>query len=203
MSTPTSRGRRPGETNTREVIAEAARTLFAQKGYRATTLRAIADAAEVDAALVSHFYGNKATLFSKVVAFPRDAEEIVAEVCGGPQESVGQRLAIVIARNMFLDSIVLNMASMVRAATSEEDAADFLRERFLADILLPIAVGVSPDSPEKRASLVMSQSNGLVFARLILEIEPLASMGEEELVAWLAPVFQHYLMGDVTASKAE
>lgn len=202
MSTPTSRGRRPGETNTREVIAEAARTLFAQKGYRATTLRAIADAAEVDAALVSHFYGNKATLFSKVVAFPTDADRVISEVCDGPLDAVGRRLAVVIARNMFIDSIVLNMASMVRAAASETEAADFLRQRFLANILLPVAEKVSPDNPEKRASLLMAQSNGLVFARLILKIEPLASMEEEELVEWLTPVFQHYLLGDVTVVDA-
>jgi hypothetical protein len=38
---------------------------------------------------------------------------------------------------------------------------------------------------------------GLIVARYLLELEPLASMPAEQLVAWLAPTIQRYLTGPV------
>lgn len=46
-------GRRPGESGTRDALLEAARRLFAERCYEDASLRAIAAAAGVDAALVA------------------------------------------------------------------------------------------------------------------------------------------------------
>ena len=63
-------GRRPGATDTRERIAVAARSLFAELGYERTSFRQIAAAAGVDPALVVHFYGSKEDLFRDVMVLP-------------------------------------------------------------------------------------------------------------------------------------
>jgi AcrR family transcriptional regulator len=72
MSRPPARrmGRRPGATDTREEIAVAARSLFAELGYERASFRRIATAAGVDPALVVHFYGSKENLFREVMALP-------------------------------------------------------------------------------------------------------------------------------------
>lgn len=59
---------RPGETGaaarTRKAIVTAARTLFAQRGYRATTVRDVAELAGCSPALVIKTMGSKAALFA-------------------------------------------------------------------------------------------------------------------------------------------
>ncbi|MCL2585930.1 MAG: TetR/AcrR family transcriptional regulator, partial [Streptosporangiales bacterium] len=56
-------GRRPGTSQTREEILAVARGRFAERGYDAASLRAIAAEAEVDPALVIHYFGSKEKLF--------------------------------------------------------------------------------------------------------------------------------------------
>ncbi|MGZ6746177.1 MAG: TetR family transcriptional regulator, partial [Nocardioides sp.] len=56
MTTASRRGRRPGAPDTRSAILSAARAQFAQSGYSGTTMRAVAAAAGVDAALVHHYF---------------------------------------------------------------------------------------------------------------------------------------------------
>ena len=64
------RGRRPGAPDTRATIRDAARTSFAEKGFAGTTIRAVAAAAGVDAALVHHYFGTKDDLFMAALELP-------------------------------------------------------------------------------------------------------------------------------------
>ncbi|GAA3290196.1 hypothetical protein GCM10020295_03980 [Streptomyces cinereospinus] len=68
-------GRRPGETRTRETILAAARACFAERGFDATSMRRIAEAAGVDQALVHHFYGTKESLFLQALELPGKMHE--------------------------------------------------------------------------------------------------------------------------------
>ncbi|MGZ6833792.1 MAG: TetR family transcriptional regulator, partial [Mycobacteriaceae bacterium] len=56
MASASRTGRRPGDSGSREAILGAARAAFAVGGYEGTSVRAVARAADVDAALVHHFY---------------------------------------------------------------------------------------------------------------------------------------------------
>src|SRR5215468_12345236 len=86
-------GRRPGPTDTRDRIAAAARSLFAEFGYERTTFRKIASAAGVDPALVVHFYGSKEDLFRQVMALPPAIADALEQLADGPRETVGRRIA--------------------------------------------------------------------------------------------------------------
>lgn len=52
--------------NTKEKIFKAAKTLFAEKGFREVTVREIAAQAGVNSALVGYHFGNKQELFNEV-----------------------------------------------------------------------------------------------------------------------------------------
>ncbi len=77
-------GRRPGASDTREQIAVAARTQFAEQGYERATFRAIAAAAGVDPALVVHFYGSKEELFRQVMVLPPAIADGLERLADGP-----------------------------------------------------------------------------------------------------------------------
>lgn len=52
---------------TKERLLEAACTIFAEKGYRDTTIAEICDRAEANVAAVNYHFGDKATLYNKAV----------------------------------------------------------------------------------------------------------------------------------------
>lgn len=187
-------GRRPGPTTTREAIADAARRQFAELGYDHATLRGIAGEAGVDAALVVRFYGSKDALFRDVMALPPAVAEAMAVLADGPKATVGRRLAEVIVR-MLEDprsrSIVLGR---IRSASSHADAAELVRDTVTHDVGRLVAA-VTDDEPETRAVLIGSQVVGLALARHVVRVEPLASLPAQDVIDYLAPVFQQYLVG--------
>ena len=193
-------GRRPGPTTTREAIAEAARRQFAELGYDRATLRGIAGEAGVDAALVVQFHGSKDALFREVMALPPTVAEAMAALAEGPKATVGRRLAEVIV-GMLEDprsrSIVLGR---VRSASSHPDAADLVRETVTRDIGR-LAAALTDDEPELRAVLVGSQIVGLALARYIVRVEPLASLPAADVIDYIAPTFQHYLVETLRAAE--
>ena len=202
MSSETSAkrsGRRPGPTTTRDAIAQAARRQFAELGYDRTTLRGIAGEAGVDVALVARFYGSKEALFREVMALPPAVAEAMAGLAEGPTATVGRRLAEVIV-GMLEDprsrSVVIGR---IRAASSHPEAAALVRETVTRDVGRLVAA-VTDDEPETRAVLVGSQIVGLALARYVVRVEPLASLPAADVIDYIAPVFQHYLVGTLRAA---
>ncbi len=69
-STTSRRRGRPiadNEPDLRSRLLDAAERLFAQQGYAATSVRAVADAAEVNPALVHYYFGDKHGLLEAVL----------------------------------------------------------------------------------------------------------------------------------------
>jgi AcrR family transcriptional regulator len=187
-------GRRPGPTTTREEIAAAARRQFAELGYDRATMRGIAGEAGVDAALVVRFYGSKEALFREVMALPPGVADAIERLADGPRATLGRRLAGVVV-GLLEDprsrSIVLGR---IRSASSHPDAAALVRETVTRDVGRLVAA-VTDDRPDTRAVLVGSQVVGLALARHVVRVEPLASLPAADVVEYVAPVFQHYLVG--------
>ena len=86
--------------------------------------------------------------------------------------------------------------SLLRAAVSEPEAAALIREVLAERILLPIASRVGGVQPELRASLVSTLLVGIAVSRHIIGFRPLAAMPREQLASVIAPVIEHYLLGD-------
>jgi AcrR family transcriptional regulator len=76
MSAAAAAGRRPGNADTRGEIVEAAKRVFAAKGYDGASLRAVAREAQVDPALVHHYFDGKASLFIAAMALPFDPRTV-------------------------------------------------------------------------------------------------------------------------------
>ena len=66
----------------------------------------------------------------------------------------------------------------------------------------PIAESLGAEDAQLRASLVGSQVVGLVMARYVVAVEPLASLEADRLVDAVAATFQRYLAGALAQSSS-
>jgi AcrR family transcriptional regulator len=194
LVTKSRRGRRPGSSTTREAILEAARERFAAHGYDRTRIRDVADDAGVDAALVHYFFKTKDGLFGAAMELPFRPAELLGRVVAQGPDGVGER----IVRSLLAvwDEHRGALVGLVHSATSHEGAAAAVREFVTREMIGRLAL-VARDRPELRADYAASQIMGLIVARYVIGLEPLASMGHDEVVATVAPTLQRYLQGDL------
>jgi len=186
-------GRRPGDSGTRTAIVNAARRQFSEQGYARTSLRSIAGEAGVDPTLVTHFYGSKQQLFVLVAELPYRPADVLGEALASDPATAGLALARFIVGALEDPDMRARLLGLVRAATSEPEAARLIRERLAAEILQPVAEQLGVDQPALRAAFLASQTVGLVMARHVVALEPLAEADAEVVVRGIAPVFQRYL----------
>jgi AcrR family transcriptional regulator len=199
-----SRGRRPAGSGTREAIVEEARRQFGERGYTGTTLRGVATGAGVDPKLVLHYFGSKQGLFAQSVELPLQPDVVLGRVFNGSADGMAQRAAEMVVSILESEDGRRAFTGLLRAAASEPEAAEAIREVLTARLLVPIAERVGGELPELRASLMASQIVGLAMARHIVAIPALAGASREQLVRALVPVLDHYLRGDwvLTADNA-
>jgi AcrR family transcriptional regulator len=189
-----TRGRRPGPSNTRAEILGAARLLFAQHGYQATTMRAIAAQAGVNAALVHHYYGSKEQLLVAAMNLPLNPADVIRELRdAGPREQLGERLVRFFVRTWRDPQTGQPLQALVRGAASSDAGAATMRQ-FVENVMLArlsSLLGV----PRLRLAGGFAQLLGFALGGIVIGIEPLASASEDELVALLAPSIQRYIDG--------
>lgn len=190
-------GRRPGKGDTRGEILAAARTQFAARGYRGATVRGIAAQAEVDPALVHHYFGAKRALFVETLQLPVDPDKVTAAVIDGNPTEVGERIVRTLLGLWATDGGQAMMQSLLRSALSDDEVLAIVRELMFEAVLLPIVTAVASDDVPLRATLLTSQVIGLAFIRHVAEVEPLASARPATVVAAVGPTLQRYLTGSV------
>lgn len=193
-------GRRPGNPDTREAILAAARTAFAERGYDGASVRAIAAAAEVDPALIHHYFGTKEKLFLATMRIPVSPGDLLPQVMEGGREQAGIRLARLIL-TVYDSPVGAAGVAMIRTAVGSELGARLLREFIASQILRRLMrlleLDTQPDGP-LRVTLCASQLVGVMVARYVVRVEPLASQPREDIVAAIGPTLQRYLTGDIT-----
>jgi AcrR family transcriptional regulator len=192
-------GRRPGQNQTREAILAAARAQFAERGSGAT-VRSIATAADVDPALVLHFFKTKDDLFVAAMEWPFDFESAVEQIADGPRSQVGQRLADFFLSIWDHPEQREPMVGLLRAATTSEQAAGLLRDALGRRLLGPVGERLDSADGPLRTSLCGSQLVGLGIARYVVKLEPIASMPPKYVAVLIAPNLQRYLTGPLPAA---
>jgi AcrR family transcriptional regulator len=190
-----SPGRRPGGPDTRGEILAAARETFASKGFEGTSMRAVARAAEVDAALVHHYFDGKESLFIEAMELPVDPRLIAAQVTAGPLDEFGERIIRTFLGVWELPEARIRLKALLRATTSSEEVAHLIRDGIGQLIMVPVAGVLGTEDAPFRVSLVASQLLGVALVRYMLELEPLASATPDEVVERIAPTLQRYLTG--------
>lgn len=194
---PPGAGRRRGSPDTRAAILAVARQEFADKGYDKASVRGIARAAEVDPALVHHYFGAKDALFVAALELPLDPRAVSAQLVAGDRAELGERLVRLLLSVWSHPVGRAPLMALLRSAMTHERAADMLRGFLSRALVARLADAVALPDAELRAELAASQLVGLAIARYVVRLEPLASLGEDQVVAIIAPTIQRYLTGDL------
>jgi AcrR family transcriptional regulator len=202
MSSSPVRGRRPAGSDTKAAIEAAARRRFAEVGYPRTTMRAVAADAGVDPRLISHFFGSKQELFVAVLELPFDPEPTFEALLSGGDAEVGARLAEFVLSMLDRPQARSTVLGVIRAAASEEAAAEQIRQLLATRLLVPLARRVGANQPHLRAAMVASQVVGLTFARHVVGFPALVAADRADLAQLLAKVFDVYLL-DRSTPEAE
>ncbi|WP_137988668.1 TetR family transcriptional regulator [Streptomyces vilmorinianum] len=200
MTEPAPRRRgRPSRTpedsgpGARERILDAARAQFAERGYDKTSVRGIAKAADVDPALVHHYFGTKDEVFAAAIEVSFEPATVVPAIIGGPRDAIGERLARFFIGVWENPATRAPLLAIIRSALTHEAAAKVLRGFVLRRLLERIAGDLDVPDPKFRAELAASHMIGIAILRYIIQVEPLASADPEEIIALVAPTLQRYL----------
>ncbi len=196
-------GRRAGDSGTSEAILEAARGQFAEHGYRGATIRAIAARAQVDPALVHHFYGSKEALFAAAMRLPVVPSEVIAAAFeeGLAARNLGELVVHTALTLWESDGLKETFLGLLKSAVTSDEAARMLREYVAESILgtLARATGVpgARAEVEYRAAMVATQMIGLAMTRLVLGLPAVAQASVDELAATIGPSVERYLTGEI------
>lgn len=194
VTTKTGRGRRPGQTSTRQTVLEAARARFASDGFNGATIRNIALDAGVDPSQVMQFFGSKNELYAAVMAVPAVTLKRFDTAFEGPDEHLGERVvrAYLAAWEGAADESEPLMA-MLRGAIVNEQASAQLRD-FIQARLVQGTRGRGSDTM-LRAGVAAAMLIGVITSRRIIGVPALARATTERLVATVGPAIQQVLVG--------
>lgn len=178
---------RPAGRATRSAIETAARKLFAERGFEAASVRAIATEAGVDPALVIRHFGSKEALFLRTL----DTSVGIGAVLDGPIETVGRRLVA-----YFLDperpAVRQRYIALAQAAHRDQVREEMVRhtaETYVARL----APRMDGEHREVRAVLAVAQVNGLLNLLFQQEDPIVTGAGTDLLVRLYGDAIQRLL----------
>ena len=188
-------GRRPGGPDTRAKILEAARAEFGERGYTAATVRQVARRADVDPALVYHYFADKAGLFVACLDLPADPREVQIQARGA--ELDGARIA-----ERFLAQWEEGAAepgksfvTLTQAVSSAPEVARALREFLTERVWARVPAAADGATTARTTALVSAQLLGAAWVRYVIRMEPFASATRAEVAAWIGPTIEAYITG--------
>jgi AcrR family transcriptional regulator len=187
----------PGPREDRGVLAarilDAARASFAARGPAGTTIRAVARDADVDPALVYHYFKSKSQLLEKATEPPLELVTSAMQVWQSPLEELGRALVANLLRIWSDRASRPTMEAILLTAAHEETTRERLKVIVETSLMGPATAAFPEAERATKASLIASQMLGLAMSRYVWRIEPLASMTDDEIIDHVGPSIQRYV----------
>jgi AcrR family transcriptional regulator len=196
----------PGPRDERGVLAArilaAARVAFAEHGWAGTTIRAVARCADVDPALVYHYFGTKEALLDAATTPPQKWLDGIAETWQTPIGELGRAVLELLLASWADDEVGPTLRAILQTAAHEPATREKLRLIVERSLMGVSTLGTDERDRLTRAGLVASQTIGFALMRYVWKIEPIASMSDDEVLAAMAPNLQRYIDGDLSAASS-
>lgn len=182
-------------------VLQAARVAFASRGYAVTTIKSVAAAAGVAPAVVRSLYENKDRLFTAAMRLPFDPADAVPDLLAPGLSGMGDRvvrltLTLVADEAVRRDLVRLLRSDAAASVTTDGSTVDQLRavsEFLSATVVDRVVAAVGVPDARLRVSVISSYLMGIITARYVMKLEPLASATDEEIVAMVGPAIQALL----------
>jgi len=195
------RGRPPQDEagKRREAILDAAIAEFGDKGYDAATIRAIAERADVDPALVHHYFDSKADLFADAVRLPLRPQAAIDAILEGDMDHLGERAVRYVLTLWENPELQRRAVPLMRAAMGSKFTTpvvmQFLNRELAAKVAARIAAERQASEPDAqyRAALILSQIFGMLAGRYVLCIPGLVDAPVDDLVSAVGATVQRYV----------
>ena len=196
VPSPARSGRRPGNPDTRQQILDVARATFAAVGFTKASIRRIAAAAEVDPALVHHYFRSKDELFLATVEVQVNPRLVVEQLVAGGVDGLGTRMIGAILQ-VWESPAGASLVAAVRTAVGDPGPRRALTQFITTEIVSRLLhqLDYSDAEAELRGALVASQELGVVIGRFVLGLPGLARLDPATIVASVGPTLQAYLTG--------
>ncbi|MGB8390791.1 TetR family transcriptional regulator [Mycobacterium sp.] len=191
----------PGPRDERGVLAArivaAAREEFAEHGFAGTAIRSVARAADVDPALIYHYFGSKEGLLDAATAPPQKFLDAVATTWATPKADLGKQLIRTVLGAWTDEDVGPALRAVILTAAHETRTREKLRLIVERGLIGGSTLGDDEAERLRRSGLIASQLIGFALLRYVWKIEPIASMPDDEVVAAVAPNLQRYVDGDI------
>jgi AcrR family transcriptional regulator len=191
----------PGPRDERGVLAArivaAARAEFAENGWAGTTIRAVARAADVDPALVYHYFDSKEGLLDAATDPPAKWLESVAATWATPPAELGCQLVRNVLAAWADDEIGPTLRAILLTAAHDARTREKLRMVVERSLIGQSTLGGDEADRLRRSGLIATQLIGFAMLRYVWRIEPVASMSDDEAIAAIAPNIQRYVDFDL------
>jgi AcrR family transcriptional regulator len=192
--TMNKRGRpRRGGPDLRASIVDAAHASFLAHGYGGSTLRAIADTAGCDVALIGYYFGSKRHLFEEVAALRIGPAEVLARVLAGPRHDLGIRMVVGLLSAWEAPDAGGRLVRLIRQALSEDETRSALVGYLEREFAQPIVEYLGGEHSSARAAAAVAALAGVLMARYLLALPLVASMSAADFAAQYAPVVESAL----------
>lgn len=189
------RGRRSGASDTREKLIAAATRRFATDGYTGTSLRAVAADAGVDQRLVRYFFGSKQQLFMAAVGMPFNPGDIASRLYEGDPAGIRGRIETFLVDLMESPELYDRLTAVVLASTGDSPVAQMVGGFLSTELSKRARAFADPEATALRLNLFGATVVGLILARYVSKIEPLASTPARVVAEIVAPTLETYLVG--------
>jgi AcrR family transcriptional regulator len=175
-------------------IMEAAEELFAEKGFSGTSVRDISDAADINVAMISYYFGSKEKMLESLFQYRSESTNLKLEsmfnnISLSPMEKVNQMIEYYIDK-FFNQQCFHKIMQREQVASHRHVISGMIQEykkRNQALVKLLIAEGQKSgdfvkqvDIPLLMATLVGTVSNIVTTQHLYKEINNLQAMPDEQ-----------------------
>jgi AcrR family transcriptional regulator len=171
----------------RAAIVESAAVRFERDGFERTTIRAVADDAGIDAAMVMRYFGNKEGLFEAVTTIDLELTRFAAV----PADELGYALAEHAVSLWGSETPGRALRILLTAAPTDPRAGERIREVFLAQVV-PHLEGERHDA-SVCAGFIASTILGYAYARYLIRIPSLTELTDAQAADGLGRSLQSHL----------
>lgn len=163
---------------TKEKLLSSARELFWTRGYSNVSVREIAKAAGVDAALVSRYFGSKEGLFEATLAEipPWNALE-------APREELLTAAVASFSHPFDPDRDQANPFTMLLANIIDPEMSGTVRQMVKEALAEPLAEKLGGPNANTRAAMLLAALFGMALMRKNFQLESLSDKSVEEIEA--------------------